>query len=68
MSEIYKDLQQKLEDAKKDVLREALLRSSLNVSKAAIGLSISRGTVNKYVRDFWGKNYRQVLLTEATYC
>lgn len=65
MTIIYKDLKQKLEDTQKAVLKEALFRSNLNVSRASIGLGVSRGTVTKYIQQFWGKDYKAVLLANA---
>ncbi len=64
MREIYNTMQ----DTYAKLFIAAYLAVDGNMSKIAIGLHLSRGTVHKYVKKTYGANYRKKILASVGVC
>lgn len=61
----FKELREAIKNSYKHHFLEAYRLAGGNLSKLAIGLGLSRGTVNKFVQENFGKDYRRKLLYEV---
>lgn len=60
----FKHIREEIKETYKKLFMEAYRLAGGNVSVLALGLGLSRGTVHRYIKENFGKDYRRTLMSE----
>ena len=61
----FADIRQELEDSKKRAFIKAYKRAGGNVSVVANGLALSRGATYKYLKQYFGDNFKAAMIYDV---
>lgn len=61
----FADIRQELEDSKKKAFIKAYKRAGGNVTVMANGLSLSRGATYKYLKKYFGEDFKKAMIYDV---